>query len=100
MGASLHSSPELVSRGPRTGAGGPRLWLSLVGGLVVEKSSKTLLCVSLEGVPGPGPRWHSCVLMAPPWSLHPLPSLISAFPPFPDLHLPFGAQGRAWKLIA
>ena len=34
-----------------------------------------------------------CFLAAPPLSLHPLPSLISNC-----LNLPFGSQGRSWRL--
>ena len=44
----------------------------LLGVLVLQKSSKILLCASLEGEPGP-----YCSLTVPPLSLHPLPSLIS-----------------------
>ena len=39
-------------------------------GLVLQKSSKILLCVSLGG--------NQDLPQAPPWSLHPLPSLISS----------------------
>ena len=53
----------------------------------------TSLCVSLEREPGPAPRLYCCVLMAPPWSLPPLPSLISTC-----LNLPLGAQGKSWRL--
>ena len=38
------------------------------------KSSKILLCVSLEGEPGPAPRLHLCFLAALSLSLHPIPS--------------------------
>ena len=41
----------------------------------------------------PVPRLHYCSLTAPPFSLYPLPSLISNY-----LNLPFGNQGRSWKL--
>ena len=41
----------------------------LLGGLVLQKSSKILLCVSLEAEPGPAPRLHHCFLTLPPWSL-------------------------------
>ena len=40
----------------------------------------------------PAPRLHYCFLSAP-LSLHPLPSLMSNF-----LNLPFGTQGRSWRL--
>ena len=35
-----------------------------------------MLCTSLEEEPGPAPGPHFCLLTVPPWSLHPLPSLI------------------------
>lgn len=38
----------------------------------------------------PAPSPHGGFLPAPPWSLHPLPSLIGNY-----LNLPFGAQGRS-----
>ena len=41
----------------------------------------------------PVPRLLYCFLTASPLSLHPLPSLISN-----GLYLPFGTQGRSWKL--
>ena len=41
----------------------------------------------------PAPRLHYCFLAAPPLSLHPLPSLISSCS-----NLPFGSQGRSWRL--
>ena len=65
-----------------------------MGVLVLQKSSNILLCVSLEGEPGPCPkaaRFFS--LTIPPLSLHPLLSMISNC-----LNLPFGIQGRSWKL--
>ena len=64
----------------------------LVGVLVLQKSWKILLCVSLEGEPDPAPRLRYCFLTAPPLSLHPLPSLISNC-----LNLPFGIQGRGHR---
>ena len=42
---------------------------------------------------GPAPRLYYCFLAAPPLSLHPLSSLISNC-----LNLPFGTQGRSWRL--
>ena len=51
-----------------------------------------MLCVPEAG-PGPAPRLHSGLLPAPPWSPHPLPSLTSTC-----LNLPFGTQGRSWRL--
>ena len=65
----------------------------LLGIFILQKSSKILLCVSLEEEPGPTPRLHNCVWMAPPGSLHALPSLIST-----GWHLPSKAQGRSWSL--
>ena len=41
----------------------------------------------------PAPRLHSCFLAALPLSLHPFPSGISN-----SLNLPFGTQGRSWRL--
>ena len=65
VGASLYSSPELVFSGPGPGPGGPPLWLPSVGGLILQKTSKIVLCVSLEGGPGPAPRRHGGLLTAP-----------------------------------
>ena len=45
--------------------------------LVLQKISKMMLCVSLEGEPGPCPRLHYCSLAVLPLSLHSLPYLIS-----------------------
>ena len=52
----------------------------LGGGVVLQKGSKVLLFIFLEEEPDSAPRLHSCLLTAPPWSLHPLPSLISNCP--------------------
>ena len=41
----------------------------------------------------PAPRLHYCFLTAPPLCLHVLPSLINHC-----LNLPFGTQGRSWRL--
>ena len=41
---------------------------------------------------GPTIRLHYCFLIILPFSLRPLPSLISSF-----LNLPFGTQGRSWR---
>ena len=54
--ASFHSSSKLEFSGTRTGSGGLPLWFSLLGGLVLEKSSKILLCIFLEEEPGPCPK--------------------------------------------
>ena len=53
---SVHSSPKLMFRGPRSGSGGTPLWFSFVGALVLQKNSKILLCIFLEEEPGPCPR--------------------------------------------
>ena len=60
----------------------------------LQNSSKILLCVSLEGEPGPCPKAALLFLLTvPPLCLHPLPSLISNC-----LNLPLGTQGRSWRL--
>ena len=70
--------------GPRTGAGGPpsfrneecsikSLTSSTYWELVLQKGSKILFCVSLEGEPGSCPKSALLFLDALPWSLHPLP---------------------------
>lgn len=46
----------------------------LFGSLLLQKSSKILLCVSLEAEPDPDPRLHYCFLTSS-LLLHPLPSL-------------------------
>ena len=48
-----------------------------------------------ETAPGPCPRLHCPFLANTPLSLHPLPSLISKY-----LNLPFGNQGRSWRLVS
>ena len=47
----------------------------------------------LRGKQGPVPGLPCCLLATPPLSLHSLPSPISSC-----LDLPFGTQGRSWKL--
>ena len=50
--------------GPKTGSGGPSSWneecfinnFHLLGGLVLQKNSKILLCIFLEEGPGPCPK--------------------------------------------
>ena len=89
------------SGGPKTGSAGPSFGMknapstsSICWGLVLQKDSKILLCVSLEEEePGPAPGLHHCLLTAPPWSLLPLPSLTSN-----SSNLIFGAQGGSWRL--
>ena len=61
--------------------------------LVLQKSSKILLCVSLEAEPGPCPKAALLFLDCSSSSLHPLPSLISN-----HLNLPFGTQGKSQRL--
>ena len=51
------------------------------------------LCASLQRQPGSCPKTVLLFLDCSPWSLHPLPSLISNC-----LNLPLGTQGRPWKL--
>ena len=48
-----------------------------VGGFE-HKGSKILLHIFPGEEPGPAPRLHYSLLTVPPWSLHPLPSLISS----------------------
>ena len=76
---------KLVFCGLRTGSGGPpsqneeffiKRFFHLLGVLVLQKGSKTLLCIFLEEEPGPRPK-------AALWSLD-CSSLVSASPPFPD----------------
>ena len=48
---------------------------------MLQKGSKILLCIFLEGEPkDPAPRLPYCLLATPPWSLHPLSSLVSNCP--------------------
>ena len=61
--------------------------------LVLQKSSKILLCVSLEAEPGPCPRAALLFLNSSSLVSHPLPSLISNC-----LNLPFGTRGRSRRL--
>ena len=73
----MYSSSWLVFSGRRNGSGDPPLWLSFVGSfLVLQKNSKILLYTAFVEEPGPSPRLLYCFWTAPPWSLHPLPSLI------------------------
>ena len=65
----------------------------LVRGSVSAKQLKILLCVSLEGEPGPCPKLDHRFLTAPLFCPHPLPFLITNC-----LNLPFGTQGRSWSL--
>ena len=66
---------------------------SSLGGLVLQKCSKVLLCIFLEEEPAAAPRLHYCLSAPPAWSLHPLPSQISSC-----LNLTVGTQGRSWRL--
>ena len=65
----------------------------LVKVLILQKSSKVGLCVSLEGEPGPFPQSAPLFLDCSPLSLHPLLCLISNC-----WNKPFGTQGRSWRL--
>ena len=57
--------------------------------------SRTWLSYWTEIAPGPCPKAALCFLANPPVSLRPLPSLISNC-----LNLPFGNQGRSWRLVS
>ena len=59
----------------------------------VLKSLKTLLCVSLEVEPGPCPKAALLFLGCPSLVFASFPSGISNC-----LNLPFGTQGRSWRL--
>ena len=63
----------------------------LLGVLVLQKNPKTLLCVFLEEVPG-GPRPKATLLF-----LY-CSSLVSASHRPLISKLPFGTQGRSWRL--
>ena len=83
----MYSSLRLVFSGPRTSYGCPSLWLTFVG------AQTDCYIYSLKRNQDPAPRLHYCLLTVPPWSQHPLPSLISTC-----LNLPFGTQGWSWRL--
>ena len=76
MDASFHSSSNLVFSGPGTGSSGPSLWLSFIDGFSSSEELKDLVMYvySLRRNQDPVPKLH---LTVPPWSLYPLPSLIS-----------------------
>ena len=65
----------------------------LLGVLVLRESSRYCHVYPLRGNQDPGPRLQYCLWTASPLSLCPLPSLISDC-----LNLPFGTQGRSWRL--
>ena len=85
----MHCLSKLVFGGLRTGSGGPpsswneecfiKQFFHLLGVLILQRGSNILLCIFLKEEPGPTPRLYYCLLAAPPWSLHTLPSLISNF---------------------
>ena len=55
--------------------------LSFVGGFSFAERLKDIVNVySLRRNQDPVPRLHYCLLTTPPWSLHPLPLLISNCP--------------------
>ena len=74
---NFHSS-ELVWSGPRTGSGGPPLWLSFLRGFS-SADSKILSRISLEEEPGPRPKAALLFLEGS--------SRVSASPPLPDWQL-------------
>ena len=60
----------------------------------LQNSSKILLCISVDGEPGPCPKAALLFLLTVPLlSLHPISSLINNC-----LNLPLGAQGRLWRM--
>ena len=61
--------------------------------LVLQKSAKILLCVSLEVEPASCPKAALLFFDCSSLVLESLPSLISNC-----LNLPFGTQGRSWRL--
>ena len=81
--ASLHSLSKLMLSIPRTGSGGPSFLneecfidiLHLMGGFSSVELKDIVMYIPWGGTRTP--RVHYCLLTAPPWSLHPLPSLIS-----------------------
>lgn len=91
--ASFHSPSESVFRGPRTGSGGPPLWLSRVGGFVLQRDSGCYAC-SLKGIQDSVPGLPCCLLTGL-LSLPPLPSLMSS-----SLNLPFGSSGEVTEAEA
>ena len=102
--ASFHSS-KLVFSGPTTGSGGPpafwkkecfiRLLTSFIcGGFQFCGRTQSYCYVyASKRVQDPAPRQNYPLTVVPPWSPHPLPSLISNF-----LNLPFGIQERSRRL--
>ena len=69
------------------------IYLSSVGVFISIKSIKILLCVSLEVEPAPAPRLHNLILGCSSLVSTSFPSQISNY-----LSLPFGTQGRSWRL--
>ena len=92
MGVSIINL--LVSTGPGSSSYGQYIQLTsptLWGFQSLQKSSKILLSISLEGEPGHCPKASLLFLLTvSPLTLHPLPSLISNC-----LNLLFGIQGRS-----
>ena len=64
--------------------------LPFVGGFSSTEGLKDVVGIFPEEEPGPCPK---AALLSLDCS-----SLVSASPPFPDQHLPFGTQGRSWRL--
>ena len=81
--------------GPKTGSRGPPLSFLFIGVFSSAEELKDLLCIFLEEELESCPKgcMHYCFLTVPPLSEHPLPFLISIC-----LNLPFGTQGRLWRL--
>ena len=101
--ASLHSSSKLVFSGPGTGSGDPpSFWkeeccIKLLTTLICWRfqfcrKAQRYYVYSLRRNQDSAPR-HYCLLAAPPWSWHSIPSLISN-----SLNLPFGTQGRSRRM--
>ena len=63
--------------------------LPFVGGFSSGRTQRYCYVYYLRRKQDPAPRVHYCLLTVPPWSLHPLPSLISN-----SLNLLFRTQGK------
>ena len=73
---------------------GSKLLTSTWRGLQYRETAQRYCCAyPLKGNQDPAPRLLYCFLTAPPWSLNPIPSLISNC-----LSLPFGTQGKSQRL--
>ena len=65
----------------------------LLGVQFCRRTQRYCYVYSLRRDQDPAGKLHECLLTAPLWSLHPLPSLISNCS-----KLPFGTQGKSWRL--